>query len=158
MKKIRNPYSDIEGYNCFGCSPGNIQGLQMRFEEHGEIVKCIWSPKAQFQGYHNVLHGGIQATLMDEIASWCVQIKLKTAGVTSNMNVRYKNPVYMDEGDITLEARITGKRRNLADVEVKLFSASGKLCSLSLISYFTFGEKVSKEKFYYPDFDSFYED
>ncbi len=77
MKKIRNPYVDLKGYNCFGCSPNNIQGLHMHFEEHGEKIISEWTPKMQFQGYKNVLHGGIQATLMDEIASWCVQIKQK---------------------------------------------------------------------------------
>jgi len=67
----------MAGYQCFGCAPHNHNGLQMSFAEDGEYVVSEWEPKDYFQGYYNVLHGGIQATLMDEIASWLVQIKLK---------------------------------------------------------------------------------
>ena len=36
----------------------------------------------EFAGFHDILHGGIQATMMDEIASWVVLVKLDTSGVT----------------------------------------------------------------------------
>lgn len=158
MRKIRNPYSEIEGYNCFGCSPNNEQGLQMEFKEEGEYIVSNWKPRQHFQGYHNVLHGGIQATLMDEIASWCVQVKQKTAGVTSNMDIRYKKPVYTDKGEIIIKASIKEQRRNLTDVKVELYNHNNKLCSTALITYFTFPEKVARERFYYSDFDSFYQE
>ncbi len=95
-KVIRNPYTTQEGHNCFACSPNNHLGLKMQFFEEREYVISEWQPSDQFAGYKNVLHGGIQATVLDEIASWCVQIKLKTAGVTANMNLRYKKPVLVD--------------------------------------------------------------
>ena len=31
MKKIINPWKDMEGYNCFGCSPDNEAGVRMEF-------------------------------------------------------------------------------------------------------------------------------
>ena len=94
MKKISNPFEKSENYNCFGCSQNNKFGLQMKFFEDEDEIVTFWQPQNRFQGYNFVLHGGIQATLMDEIASWVVFIKLKTAGVTSKMEIRYKKPVY----------------------------------------------------------------
>ena len=62
MRKIKNPYTDLEGYNCFGCSPNNPIGLNMEFYEDGEYVISDWEPKKHLTGYGNILHGGIQST------------------------------------------------------------------------------------------------
>lgn len=156
MRKINNPYTRMEEHYCFACSSRNIHGLQMEFLEDGDEVVCEWDPRDYFQGYVNVLHGGIQATLMDEIASWIVQIKLKTAGLTASLNVRYKKPVPMNEGNITIRAKIVKMRRNLADIQAKLYNSKGEVCSESDVTFFTFPKEVAVRKFDYPDYDSFF--
>ena len=40
MKKIINPWKDMEGYNCFGCSPDNEAGVRMEFYEDGEHLEA----------------------------------------------------------------------------------------------------------------------
>jgi uncharacterized protein (TIGR00369 family) len=156
MREILNPYSKQKDYNCFGCSPDNNWGLRMRFFEDGEDVICSWDPRHNFQGYYNVLHGGIQATLMDEIASWVVQVKLCTAGVTARMETKYHKPVLMDKGDITLKARVKESRRRLAVIDVELFNSEGVLCSSSVVSYITYPEEIARKKLNYPDFKEFF--
>jgi len=156
MKKINNPYAEMPGYHCFGCSPKNEHGLQMSFYEDGEEVICNWQPRGFLQGYHNVLHGGIQATLMDEIGSWLVQVKVKTAGVTSTLSVKYMHTVYVNQGEITLKAKLLGMRRNLADIEVNLFDATGKLCARGELVYYTFSQEMAKKKLNFPEEEAFY--
>jgi uncharacterized protein (TIGR00369 family) len=158
MRKIRNPFKGLEGYNCFGCSPDNSSGLQLSFVEDGEELVSVWMPKGFLQGYHNVLHGGIQATLMDEIASWVVYVKLDTSGVTSTMNVRYLKPVYVTDTRLTLRASVKELRRNLADIEVRLFDGNQNLCAQALITYFTFSKEKSVDRLYSPDHEDFFED
>jgi uncharacterized protein (TIGR00369 family) len=158
QRKIRNPFNGLEGYRCFGCSPTNPIGLKMDFFEEGEEVVSVWEPELDFQGYYNVLHGGIQAALMDEIASWVVYVKLKTAGFTSKAEVRYHHTVYVDQGPVTLRAKSVGMRRNLADIAVELFDARGKKCASGKFIYFTYPEKIAREKMYYPEPEDFYED
>jgi len=63
----------------------------MQFFDEGDSVISTWEPTGNFQGWHNVLHGGIQATLMDEIASWVVFTKLGTTGVTSKWKLSLLN-------------------------------------------------------------------
>jgi len=155
MRKINNPYTHLEGYNCFGCSPDNENGLQMNFVEDGDYLLCDWEPRGFLQGYFNVLHGGIQATLMDEIAAWVVQVKLKTGGVTSAINMRLLRAVPTNEGKIKLKARLKGMRRNLADVEVELFCPDGQLGATAEVTYYTFPEKEAREKLSYPGFEKF---
>jgi len=158
MRKVNNPFVKQEGYNCFGCSPSNSFGLKLNFVDEGEYLTAKWEPQPQFQGYPNVLHGGIQATLLDEIASWYVYAKMKTAGVTSKMEVRYKKPVYVNKGTLKLRAKLIQQRRNLAEFEVELFDNEGVLCARAMVQYFIFPEKVAKEKYFYPDHSEFFEE
>jgi len=130
----------------------------MEFYEEDEEIISDWQPKPHFAGYGHVLHGGIISTLMDEIASWYVFTKLKTAGVTYKLEVRYLSPVFTNKGKITLRASIKESQKRLADIDVKLYDNDGQLCSKGVIGYFIFPEKWAKEKLYYPDFDSFFED
>ena len=156
-RKVVNPFTEIEGYKCFGCSPNNEIGLKMSFYEDGEYIKCDWQPQERFQGYGSILHGGVIATAMDEIASWYIMTQLKTAGVTYQLNTKYKAPVYTDKGPIQLRARLKEQNRRIADIDVKLFDFEGNLCSEGIVGYFVFPEKMAKEKLYYPDFDSFFD-
>ena len=158
MKKILNPYVKLDGYNCFGCSPNNENGLQMEFVEDGDYVTCEWEPRGFLQSYHDILHGGIQASLMDEIAAWLVQIKCKTAGVTSNMNLRLKKAVPINEGKLKLKAWLKEERRNLVDVNVELLNPDGKLAAKGVITYFTYPVEIAKEKLRLPDYEEFFED
>jgi uncharacterized protein (TIGR00369 family) len=158
MRKIRNPFQGLEGYNCFGCSPDNSSGLQLSFVEEGEELVSTWTPKIFFQGYKNILHGGIQATLMDEIASWVVYVKLNKSGFTSGMNVRYLKPVYVTDAKLILRANVKELRKNLADIEVRLFDSNQTLCARALITYFTFSKEKSQDRLYTPDHEEFFED
>jgi len=158
MRKINNPYKKMEGYQCFGCAPENSNGLQMTFAEDGEYVVSEWKPKSYFQGYYNVLHGGIQATLMDETASWMVQVKLKTAGVTSRMDIRYLKPVPTNKGNIKLRAKLTGQHRNLAEIHVELFGPENELCAESKLTYFMYSQKVAVKRLHFPDYEDFFEE
>jgi uncharacterized protein (TIGR00369 family) len=158
MRKVNNPFRAREGYHCFGCSPDNLSGLQMSFHEDCDMIISIWDPKPQFEGYHGVLHGGILATIMDEIASWTVYVKVKVAGVTSSMNVRYHKPVYMMGGAILIHSKILSMRRNLADIHVEIYNKDKELCADAVITYFTFSAKKSKETFFYPGEEAFFEE
>ncbi len=157
-RKVLNPFKDLDGYNCFGCSPGNQIGLQMNFYEEAEFIMSDWEPQECFEGYQNVLHGGILSTLMDEIASWYIFAKMKTAGVTAKLEVRYLKPVYTNKGNIKLQASLAEFRKRLADIDVKVFDAEGTLCTEGIVQYFVFPERYAKNQLYYPDFDSFFEE
>jgi acyl-coenzyme A thioesterase PaaI-like protein len=156
MKKIVNPYVKVEGYNCFACSPDNENGLQMTFVEDGDYLISEWTPKRFLAGYNNILHGGIQATLMDEIASWFIQIKMKTAGVTSNMNLRLKRTVHTNQGPLKLRAWLKEVRRNLVDVNVELINPDGKVGAEGVVTYYTFPQEITREKLNFPEPDDFF--
>ncbi len=142
MKKIKNHWQSKPGYCCFGCSPSNPIGLNMEFFEDGDDIVCFWKPQPQFQGWIDTLHGGIQATLIDECASWVVSRKLQTTGVTAKLEVNYRKPVMTTDALLTIRARLSSLKRNIACIHVTLENSRGELCSEGNATYFTF----TKEK------------
>ncbi len=155
-KKINNPYTRLEGYNCFGCSPFNEMGLKMEFFEEGDFVLCEWKPSSNFGGYKNVLHGGIQATLLDEIASWTVQVKLKTAGVTAGIDIRLRKPVFTYENKIMIKANVQNLEKRIAFIQTWLYNSKEELCADGIVKYFVYPEEIAREKLYYPEFEKFF--
>lgn len=149
MKKIINPWRGLEGYNCFGCAPGNPAGVRMEFFEDGEEVVSIWKPRPEFQGWLDTLHGGIQSVLLDEICAWVVIRKLQTTGVTSKMETRFLKPVSTNDSHVTLKAHIREKKRNIIFIEAQLFDSAGELCSEALCTYFTFPQEKAKEEMFF---------
>lgn len=145
MRKIKNPWIDKEGYDCYGCCHDNPIGLHMDFYEDGDDIVCFWNPQQHFQGWIDTLHGGIQSTLIDEIASWVVFRKMSTTGVTSNLEVKFKKPVMTTENQITLRAHIVELRRNIATIEVQLYNSKNELATIGKAVYFTFSQEKARE-------------
>jgi uncharacterized protein (TIGR00369 family) len=155
MKNIRNPFKGLRGFDCFGCCPDNPIGLKMKFTEEGEFITCRWNPSSHLAGYVNVLHGGIQATLMDEIASWTVYVKAKTAGVTSSLNAEYLKPVFVNRGPILLKGKLIKTDGRIATVNVELFNHENSLCCKAVIEYYIFPEDVARQRYHYPGHENF---
>jgi acyl-coenzyme A thioesterase PaaI-like protein len=156
MRRIVNPFTRLEGYNCFACSPANKNGLRMEFYEDGDEVISVWQPGPNFNGYGNILHGGIQATLLDEVSAWFVYIKLDTAGVTSGMDIKYLKPVYINAGPVKIRSRLHNMEKNIVNIKADLYSDSGILCSSAVVSYFTYPEKMARERLHYPGKGAFF--
>ena len=145
MRKIKNPWLHKEGYDCFGCSPDNPIGVHMEFFEDGDDIVSFWRPSEHYQGWIDTLHGGIQSTLIDEIAGWVVTRKLQTAGMTRRLEVDFLKPVMTTETQITLRARIAEQRRSIVYIDVTLENARGEVCSKGRAVYFAMNEQRARE-------------
>lgn len=149
MEKIINPWEGMEGYFCFGCAPNNESGLKMEFYEDGDEIVSKWVPEARFQGWLNTLHGGIQATLLDEICAWVIARKLQTAGVTSRMETQYLKPIHTTDSHLTLRGRIKEQKRNFVFIEAEIYNAQDEVCTKAVCTYFIFPrEKAEKEMYF----------
>ena len=149
MKKIINPFINLEGYNCFGCAPNNPFGVKMELYEDGEDIVCHWTPRSEYQGWLNTLHGGIQSVLLDEICAWVLMRKLQTAGVTSKMETRFLKPVSTNDSQITLRAHITEQKRNIIIIDATLENSTGEICSQSRCTYFAFPQEKAKQEMFF---------
>jgi acyl-coenzyme A thioesterase PaaI-like protein len=150
VRGIINPFTGIPGYSCFGCAPGNDRGLRMSFSEDGDEILCSWKPEPHFAGYGGVLHGGIQASLHDEAASWVVFVKLQTAGVTERLEIDYRSPVLIGSGALSIRSRLEKTEGNKAFIRTRLFDGKGKLGSESLAVFFTLPQHIARKKMSFP--------
>ncbi len=85
------------GQPCFGCGPDHPTGFHLTFdvESHDgrdEIV-THFTPTENYQGPPGIMHGGLVATLADEIAAWAVIALLGKFGFTAQMSCALKKPV-----------------------------------------------------------------
>lgn len=157
MKKIKNPFADSrpEDYNCFGCSPGNIHGLQLHFwEDNGEVL-ASWIPDSRFEGWKGIIHGGIQATLIDEVASWYVFVRLGTSGVTSDMSIRYKKPLPVNTAKILVKAHSPVHYKRLVTLTCSIHDEAGVEYATGEVTYYIFPETIAREKYRYPGKEAF---
>lgn len=151
MEKIHNPWAGLEseGYNCFGCCPGNSVGLKMEFYEDGDDIVSFMHPSDSYQSWQKTLHGGIQATMMDEIAMWVIARKLQTAGMTTRLDVKYRYPVPAGEdANVEVRARLKEVKHSFAIVEARIISG-GRICSSAEITYYCFPKDKSASEYYF---------
>lgn len=84
-------------YNCMGCSPTNLIGLGMRFygsPSRDELV-CKLLISENYCGYPTVVHGGIICLIADEMMAHLPLLMNQGNGVTKNMQIEYKRPVFI---------------------------------------------------------------
>lgn len=159
MKKLKNIHlkDDPEIYQCFGCSPFNEFGLHLEFWDDGEELVSTWNPRPILQSYPGIVHGGIQSTLMDEIGGWVVYVKYGTVGVTAEMKVRFRQPLRIDQGEITIRARLVEQNKRIANIHARLIDSAGKVCADAEMRYFLLPKAEACEKYNYPGIEAFYE-
>lgn len=110
-----DPYVFGAAQRCFGCGPHNPLGLRLRFERQGDEVVTRFTPGEGMEGPPRVFHGGLQATVADEVGAWALVGLLGRMGFTTSMSVRYVRPV---EIDVEVEARARIAARNGPSVAV----------------------------------------
>lgn len=155
MIRLTNPYENSGSHHCFACSPKNRDGLKMEFFEDGDFIISKWKPKDAFEGFKNILHGGIQATMLDEIASWVVQLKLKTAGVTMGIELKYRKPVFIADNELTVKGKVKNVEKRIATIDTGLYNKNGELCTAALVKYYIYPEEEAREKFGFPGAEKF---
>ena len=111
----------------------------------GEDVVSIFPLQKNYQGWIDTLHGGIQATLLDEICAWKLIHMLGTSGVTSKMEVRYRRPIMTTWPYILIRAELVEQRRNIVVMKATITSPDGELCSYAECIYYSFPPEKARE-------------
>lgn len=103
---------------CFGCGDNNPIGLRLRFTPNGDGVKASFVPAPEHQGFHDVVHGGIISTVLDEAMAWATA-RAGLWAVTGEMRVRFRRPLDLGEPS-TITARVSGARGRLVMTTAEL--------------------------------------
>jgi acyl-coenzyme A thioesterase PaaI-like protein len=120
--------------SCFVCGEANPSGLKLRFETDGRIVRTRFIPKPEHIGFKQTVHGGLIATLLDEIMVWACAVRTRRFAFCAELNVRFRNVMRPNEEVTAVGELVANRREKLfeARAEVKnplgqvLAAASGK--------------------------------
>lgn len=94
---------ELDDY-CFACGKKNERGLRLNVETmEGSSRASINFPR-YMQGYNGIVHGGLVATVLDELAIYA-GMSLGRQYATGEIKIRYKKPVrtgyeYIVEGKV----------------------------------------------------------
>jgi uncharacterized protein (TIGR00369 family) len=121
------PNSDT--HRCFGCSPHNTFGLQMKFFAGGGTVFSRVTVPRHMGGWHNVVHGGIVSTILDETMGWCGIYLLKKITLTKTMTVDFIKAVQVDDPLIVEGEVVETTSEREAEMESRLFNSKAELCA-----------------------------
>jgi acyl-coenzyme A thioesterase PaaI-like protein len=104
---------------CYVCGSANGHGLGLEFcrNEQGG-VEAVFACQTVFEGYPDMLHGGIICTLLDGAMTNCLFAHGVTA-VTAELKVRFRHPV-VTRRPARVRAWITGTLRPLHELAAEL--------------------------------------
>ena len=80
---------------CFACGKDNADGLRLEFTFGDNDVETTLSFPKKYQGYRNVVHGGLLSTVLDEVMVTLVNGMGRLA-VTAELNVRFLKPLEVE--------------------------------------------------------------
>jgi acyl-coenzyme A thioesterase PaaI-like protein len=92
---------------------------------------------------------------MAEFRLHYVFVKLKTAGVTSKMEVKLIKPVKMEKAPFRLRATLKEMQKNIALIHVELYMNDGTLGAEAIMHYFTYPQNIASQRLYYPGIEHF---
>ena len=99
---------------CFGCGGANARGMLLTFEQDDDAkrIRGNFRLGAEYQGGAGFIHGGIIATVLDEVMGKVCRFRGVHA-VTAELTIQYLKPVPVDADLIVEGHEVEMTGRNL---------------------------------------------
>lgn len=125
-KSCRNKQPNTS--HCFVCGTDNPNGLGLNFYDDGELtVQTRFKIREEFQGYPGISHGGILATILDEVVGRVAMINdHHRFMMTVNMKVQFRNPVPIDT-PLCAQGKIVKLKGRLCKAHGQILLPDGKV-------------------------------
>ena len=111
---------------CFACGRNNPIGLHLDFKFDGDKYIAKKTVPREYQGYKDIVHGGIVTTMLDEAMGGFVIDRYKKTTVTGRLEVRYKLPTPTEQ-ELTITAWQESSRHNIYSMRSTISTADGTI-------------------------------
>jgi uncharacterized protein (TIGR00369 family) len=110
----------VDNDTCFACGSRNPHGLQLQFSypADGATAEAVFIPEPRYQGWQDIVHGGILMTLLDEVMAKAA-VHSGHQVLTGEMLVRFRRPARILE-----PLRCSGR---IESVTRKIVYAAGRI-------------------------------
>jgi hypothetical protein len=143
--ELRNLFKSIENYNCFVCSDTNPIGLNLDIQFRKNSTYAYFNLSNLYSGFPSVVHGGIQATIIDEIGFWAMFNTIKRLGFTKSLSVEYLSKIEVNK-ELNAVGKIIEVTDDLVSVEVEILSDSNSK-TRGIVEYKLISDNVIKKYF-----------
>ena len=113
---------EVSPHACFACGTLNAHGLHLVLHVAGDTCWTELTLLPEFCGWEGIAHGGIVATVLDEVMGWALA-GADAWGFTAKMSIEYRRPVLVG-ARIRGEGRLVKRRRRLLTLTGRLLDVS----------------------------------
>ncbi len=109
------------------------------------IVRARFAFGAEHVGFRDTVHGGLSATLLDEIMTWVCAVRAKRFAYCAELNVRYLLPVRPNRELVALAELTVNRRGRLFEAKAELRDAAGTVLVTATGKYLPLKERDAAE-------------
>lgn len=115
---------------CLVCGRDNPNGLHLtlRVDDANDDISTSFTPAPEQIGFEGVIHGGVLATVLDELLAWAALWKTNTCCLCAELTIRYLKPAVVGK-TLRGRSRVTVHRSRLITSTGELFDGDGLVAS-----------------------------
>ncbi len=114
--------------NSFFCDPNRKDGLKLKMCHKEGMIYCNFNINNRFEGYRNILHGGIIFGILDVIVWYAIFMETKKICMTRKVEMEFLKPV-MCNSPCVAKGRVVKIRGRDFHVSAWVENESGDVCS-----------------------------
>jgi uncharacterized protein (TIGR00369 family) len=115
----------VDPHHCFVCGELNARGLRTTIYATSSMAWTDVTLGPDLVGWSDKAHGGILATLLDEVMGWAL-FEHDCWGVTAELTVRYLRPADVNRR-LRVEGEVVEASRRLFRTRGRIFDEEGSL-------------------------------
>lgn len=112
---------EVAPHSCFACGELNAVGLRLVLHVEGDTCWTETTLASDFQGWEGITHGGIIATILDEVMGWALA-SADSWGYTARLTIDYRHPTPIGRR-LRAEGSLVERRRRLLTTRARLVDA-----------------------------------
>ena len=121
--------------NCFVCGTQNAAGLRLQMHGDGQKVRATFIPRPEHSGFAHAVHGGITATVLDELMAWAIIDRTRRAAYSVELSLRYHLPIRAGEVTEVTGEVVVNRKNKLFETRGEIRNAAGELCAVATGKY-----------------------
>lgn len=121
--------------SCFVCGEANLRGFNLRSETDGELVRTRFAFGAEHVGFKQTVHGGLTATILDEIMTWVCTVRTRRFAYCAELNVRYLRPIRPHEPLVATARLVANRRGRVFEASAEVTDAAGTVLASATGKY-----------------------
>ncbi|OGS22649.1 MAG: hypothetical protein A2252_03460 [Elusimicrobia bacterium RIFOXYA2_FULL_39_19] len=117
----------LDDHMCFACGERNPEGLNLNFllDTQNKTLTAKFTPSKKYQGFKDIVHGGIIALIIDEVMA-NLAFKLSIPAVTAEISVKFIKPALVNS-ELTFTGKIKDDSKKIIFTEASVTNAEGSL-------------------------------